>query len=190
MILKQNGKTGLSLAILLATAMAASVAHARYGFFAEVGAGLSRYDIFEDISSVPVEEEDKFFSIGGGYDFNKKLALEGGYIDLGETDIYLLGGYTLTTYADGFYFGPRLTLELSPLVGAYGRIGMFAWDAGDKDNVRFSKSVEGTDFYFGIGATFKISDRSWLMADWTRYTIQAREEFHVDTLGAKLKFDF
>jgi hypothetical protein len=191
-MLKQNSKTSLSLAILLATTMAGSAAHAaEQGLFAEVGAGLSTFDLpsYFYVPGVSVDDEDMFFSIGAGYNFNKMFAAEVGYIDLGEAEASV-PGYKATFSADGFYFGPRLTVELSPQVGAYGRVGMFAWDAGDKDNVRFSKSIEGTDFYFGIGAALRISDRGWLLADWTRYTIQAREEFHVDTLGAKFKFDF
>src|SRR5574340_1207520 len=186
----KHGKTGLSLAILLATAMAASAAYARYGFFAEVGAGLSKNDIYEDIPSVPVDDEDTFFSIGGGYDFNKKLAIEAGYIDLGEAEISPFAAYTVTFSADGFYFGPRLTFEFSPRVNAYGRIGMFDWHAKGKDNVGFSASEDGTDFYFGVGAAFRISHRGWLLADWTRYTMKGGEDVNVDAFGGKLKFDF
>jgi hypothetical protein len=84
-MLKQNSKTSLSLAILLATTMAGSAAHAaEQGLFAEVGAGLSTIDTgLDGLAGVSVDDEDMFFSIGGGYNFNKMFAVEAGYIRLG-----------------------------------------------------------------------------------------------------------
>lgn len=188
--MKEKSLSGLSAAIVLAMAMAQGPAHARYGFFADIGAGLSKNDMFDGIRSVAVDDEDAFFSVGGGYEFNNKLALEAGYVDLGEAEISPIAAYTVTSSAKGLYAGPRLTLELSPLVGAYGRVGAFAWDAEGKDNVGFSASQEGTDFYFGVGAAFRILKKSWLAAEWTRYTMKGGEDVHVDAFGAKLKFSF
>jgi OOP family OmpA-OmpF porin len=86
---------------------------------------------------VSVDDEDVFFSIGGGYNFNKMFAVEAGYTDLGEAEISVPGFYTATISTDGFYFGPRLTLELSPQFEAYGRIGLLAWDAEFNDSDGF-----------------------------------------------------
>jgi hypothetical protein len=193
-MLKQNSKTSLSLAILLATTMAGSAAHAaEQGLFAEVGAGLSTIDTgLDGLAGVSVDDEDMFFSIGGGYNFNKMFAVEAGYTDLGEAEISIPSiAYTATLSADGFYFGPRLTLELAPQFEAYGRIGMLAWDAEFNDSDGFTVSDDGTDVYLGIGAAFKISNQLSLGADWTRYMLESGgEDVDVDTFGGKLKFNF
>lgn len=188
--LKERRVIHLSAAILLAAGLAQTPAHARYGFFAEIGGGFSKNDMFEGIRSVASDDTGTFFSIGGGYDFNDKLGLEAGYVDLGEAEISPITTYTVTSSAKGLYVGPRLTLEFSRLVGAYGRAGMFAWDAEGKDNVGFSASQEGTDFYLGIGAAFRVLKKTWLAAEWTRYTMKGNEDVHVDVFGGKLKFSF
>lgn len=191
--MKQNNKTSLSLAILLATTLAATAAHsADSGFFAEVGAGMTKVDTNIDLSGMSVDDEDMFFSIGGGYSFNKMFALEAGYADLGEAEVSVPQiAYSATASADGFYFGPRLTLELAPKFEAYGRIGMFVWDGEFKDSDGYSESDDGTDIYFGIGAAYKISDQVSLGADWTRFAGESNgEDADIDTFGAKLKFNF
>lgn len=192
-MLKQNSKTSLSLAILLATTMAGSAAHAAdQGLFAEVGAGLSTIDVPSfNVPGVSVDDEDVFFSIGGGYNFNKMFAVEAGYTDLGEVSISNIFGDYATISADGWYFGPRLTVELSPQIEGYARIGMLAWESTLTSNVGFSGTDDGTDVYFGIGAAFKISNQLSLGADWTRYTMESDgEDVDVDTFGGKLKFSF
>lgn len=191
--MKQISKTSLSLAILLATTMIGSAAHAaeQSRFFIEAGVGMSSTDLGSE-PGVSVDEKDVFFSIGAGYSFNKMFAIEAGYIDLGKVKISVPAiPYTATLSADGFYFGPRLTLEISPQFEAYGRVGVLAWDAEVKDSLGFSASDDGTDVYFGIGAAYKISKQVSLGADWTRYAYEGDgEDSDVDTFGAKLKFNF
>lgn len=193
--MKQISKTSLSLAILLATTMIGSAAHAaeQSRFFVEAGVGMSSIDASLDgVPGVSADEEDVFFSIGAGYSFNKMFAIEAGYVDLGEAELSVpAAGYTASISADGFYFGPRLTLEITPQFEAYGRVGVLAWDAEAKDSDGLSESDDGTDIYFGIGAAYKISDQVSLGADWTRYALESDgEDLDVNTFGAKLKFNF
>lgn len=191
--MKQISKTSLSLAILLATTMIGSAAHAaeQSRFFVEAGVGMSSIDLGSE-PGWSVDEEDVFFSIGAGYSFNKMFALETGYIDLGEAEATETAtGDTAKVTADGFYFGPRLTLEITPQFEAYGRVGVFTWDAEVKGSDGFSASDDGTDVYFGIGAAYKISEQVSLGADWTRYTFESDgDDVDVDAFGAKLKFNF
>lgn len=193
--MKQINKTSLSLAILLATTMIGSAAHAaeQNGFFVEAGVGMSSVDTGVDgVPGLSVDEEDVSFSIGAGYSFTKMFALEAGYVDLGEVEFSVpAAAYTASLSADGFYFGPRLTLEITPQFEVYGRVGVFAWDAEFKDSLGDSGSDDGTDIYFGIGAAYKISEQVSLGADWTRYAYEdGGDDFDVDTFGAKLKFNF
>lgn len=192
--MKQNSKTSLSVAILLAATMAATAAHsADSGFFAELGVGMTKSDTgIDNVSGVSIDDNDVFFSVGGGYSFNKMFALEAGYTDLGEVEVSAPAlAYTATISADGFYFGPRLTFELAPNVEVYGRLGMFAWDVEAKDSLGTSIKEDGTDIYFGIGAAYKISDQVSLGAEWTRFTAESDgDDADMDTFGAKLKFNF
>lgn len=193
-MLKQSKQTSLSLAILLASAMACSAAQAaEQGLFLEVGAGLSQIDTgLDNILGVTVDDSDTFFSVGGGYNFNRMFALEAGYTDLGEAKISVPSwNYTATLSADGFYFGPRLTAALSNQIDGYARIGMLVWDAEFNDSDGFTGSDDGTDVYFGLGAALRISDQLSLGADWTRYMLESDgEDIDVDTFGGKLKFSF
>lgn len=191
--MKQIKKTSLNLAILLAIGMTGSSVHAaeESNLFIEAGVGKSSIDI-DGAPGVSVDEDDMSFSIGAGYSFNKMFAIEAGYVDLGEVKVSIPEiDYTATASADGFYVGPRLTLEITPQFEAYGRVGMLAWDAEAKDSNGFSVSDDGTDVYFGIGAAYKISDQVSLGADWTRYAFESDgDDADVDTFGAKLKFNF
>jgi hypothetical protein len=190
-MLKKISKTSLSLAILLT--MAGGAAHAaEQGFFAEVGAGFTTMDSgLDGVPGVSVDDEDVFFSIGGGYNFNNMFAAEAGYIDLGEASVSNIFGDKATISADGFYFGPRLTIGVTEQLDAYARIGLLAWDAEVTSNFGLSGQDDGTDVYFGIGAAWNLSPQFAVGADWTRYATESDgEDMDVDAFGAKLKFNF
>lgn len=192
-MLKQSKKTSLNLAILLAAGLAGTAAHAaEQGLFLEAGAGLSMIDVPSfNVPGVSVDDEDVFFSIGGGFNLNRMFALEAGYTDLGEVSISDIYGDYAAVSADGWYFGPRLTAELSPQIDGYARIGMLAWESTLTSNVGISGTDDGTDVYFGLGAALRISDQLSLGADWTRYMLESDgEDIDIDTLGGKLKFSF
>ena len=191
--MKKISKTGLGLAVILAIISSTAYAAEQSRFFVEAGVGMSTVDTgLDGVPGVSVDEEDVFFSIGAGYGFNKMFAIEGGYVDLGEVKASEAAtGYSASISADGFYFGPRLTFEISPQLEAYGRVGVFAWDAEGKDSDGFSASDDGTDVYFGVGAAYKISDKVSIGAEWTRYAYEDDvDDFDVDTYGSKLKFNF
>lgn len=177
-----------------ATRPAGTAAHAaEQGLFLEVGAGLSQIDTgLDNIAGVSVDDSDTFFSVGAGFNFNRMVALEAGYADLGEAEVSVpLAAYTATISADGFYFGPRLTGALSNQIEGYARVGMLVWDAEFSDSDGFAGSDDGTDVYFGLGAALKISDQLSLGADWTRYMLESDgEDLDVDAFGGKLKFSF
>lgn len=191
--MKKISKTGLGLAVMLAMMGSTAYAAEQSRFFVEAGVGMSSVDTgLDNVPGVSTDEEDVFFSIGAGYSFNKMFAIEAGYVDLGEAEVSNTAtGATASIGADGFYFGPRLTLEITPQFEAYGRVGMFAWDAEAKNSLGDSASDDGTDVYFGIGAAYKISDKVSIGAEWTRYAYEDDvDDFDVDTFGAKLKFNF
>lgn len=192
-MLKKISKTSLSLAILLTTAMAGGAAHAaEQGFFAEAGAGFSTIDTgLDGLPGVSVDDEDVFFSIGGGYNFTNMFAAEAGYIDLGEASVSNIFGDRATVSADGFYFGPRLTIAVTEQLDAYARIGLLAWDAETTSNFGVSGQDDGTDVYFGIGAAWNISPQFAVGADWTRYAAESDgQDMDMDAFGAKVKYSF
>jgi OOP family OmpA-OmpF porin len=192
--LKQNSKTSSALAILFAAAMAGGAANAaETGFFVDIGAGMSKVDVPSyDLPGLSVDDEDVYFSVGAGFNINKMFAVEAGYVDLGEVSAdYPALSLSATTSADGFYFGPRLTLEVSPQFDVYGRVGMLAWEGETTSNFGVSGEDDGTDVYFGIGAAFNFSEQVSLGAEWTRYALESEgEDLDIDTFGAKLKFNF
>lgn len=158
-------------------------------------------DVLES-NGLPLDDTDTGYSLGLGYDFNKYLAVEAGYMDVGEASIaYTNGGDSLngSVEGDGFYFGPKVSLPLTDKLAVFGKIGFFTWD-GDVAAVGTgawaaytgTASEDGTDLYFGGGVACDITETLAAKAEWTRYTFDGSNWFDtdVDFISAGLTFKF
>lgn len=162
------------------------------GFYATASVGQTRADI-EDMPGFSVDDTDTGYSLGLGYEFNKYVAFEAGYVDLGETTM-TLGAFNAAVEADGFYFGPKVSLPITDKFSVFGKVGLFAWDVDASSNFGVAASASGTDAYFGAGLAYDITDALALKAEWTRYNSVGDENTtdsaDVDFIAAGLVFKF
>lgn len=126
------------------------------GFYGTIGIQNSTLD--EDLSGLSpfgnVSDNDTSFNITAGYSFNKYIAIEGGYMDMGEIlgvstgnvtttgdfqwtlpnlDIIIPNGTTanasLDAEVDGWTLGGVFSLPVSDNFSVYGKAGYYFWDA-------------------------------------------------------------
>ena len=201
-----------ALGLAVGAALSSQAFSADSGFYADIGIGYAQADLGAT-SGVTVDDTDTSYSLGVGYNFNKNISVEGGYLKLGKASLAassLSGSYsgaTITatglaasTEVDGFYLGPVFRLPITEKVEVYGRLGAYIWEADIKASATslvyggttyaggsVSATENGTDAYYGIGLNYKLNDRIGVGMDWTRYDVVGVD---VDNLSARLKISF
>lgn len=187
------------------------------GFYAVATVGSAEYDN-DEIPGFSTDDSDTGFSAGIGYEFNKYIAVEAGYLDLGETSLngsdtvsgtlygssYTISG-TLNAEAevDGFYLGPQVSFPVTDAFDLYAKAGVFFWDLDVSAAFSGSLTYEGTvysgsgtatysddgeDLYYGLGASYDVTDTFTVRADWTRYDDVSDTD--IDYYSAGLVFRF
>jgi OmpA-OmpF porin, OOP family len=164
-----------------------------------LGGSVGKSD-FDDGNAVPdlitsgtVDGSDSGFKIFGGYQFNKNLALELAWVDLGKASYSgtflgapVTGGSVDTT---GLNFSVVGILPLNPSFELFGKIGFFTWEANARDTtggVPFSGKADGTDVSFGIGASYNINRNLSVRAEWEQF--KAVDTISLLSLGIVFKF--
>lgn len=140
-----------------------------------LGAGLAT-------TSMSLDERDTAFKLFGGYQFNRYLALEGGYFNLGKF------GYTSTTVPagtlrgqiklQGFNLDVVGTLPLSERFSAIGRVGVQMAQARDAFSgtgavqvLSPNPSKRDTHYKLGLGLQYEFSPSLLVRAEAERYRI-------------------
>lgn len=140
-----------------------------------VGASLGRSTI--DIGIIPEDPTNTAYKLFGGYRLGA-LALEGGYVDFGDTsDDYL--GAPLDINVSGLDVFGVLNLPLGP-IDLFGKVGLLFWDYEiDIASSSFTDSDTGSDSAVGIGAAIGVGS--------VRVRAEA-EIFNVDPIDKVLLF--
>ena len=121
------------------------------------------------------------FNIGGGYRFNKWLALDGGYWDFGN--------YKSDRDEDGdrekfdataWTLGGMVSVPLW-IMDFYAKAGVAFWDY---DGRNFD--ADGEDLYFGLGAAFNIGSSLDIYGEWVRFD----QDAEIDALGVGVRWTF
>jgi opacity protein-like surface antigen len=102
---------------------------------------------------------DMSFRIGGGYQLNRNIAVEGFYINYGEAEDR---GYTIE--ATALQFQGVAMLPVSPAVDLYGKLGLALWDGEACGNGCVSN--DGNDIVFGFGGAFDVSKKVAIRAEY------------------------
>jgi OOP family OmpA-OmpF porin len=140
-----------------------------------LGAGLQT-------STMSLDESDTAFKLIGGYQFNRYLAVEGGYFDLGKF------GFTSTTRPAGTLSGQiKLrgfnldlvgTLPLSERFAVIGRVGAQVARASDSFSGTGAVQILGpnpskrdTSYKVGLGLQYEVSPSFLVRAEAERYRI-------------------
>ncbi len=179
------------IALLLSGATALSVNVARAdstGFFIAGGANYAEFDSDLEDEIDWSEDLEAFFddkavgyNLGAGYRFNKWLAVDAAYWDLGEFKSDEVEGFGKLKYdATIWTVGGIVSVPLW-ILDVYGRVGAAMWDAD-------SRYIEedGTDLYYGAGVALNIFGSLDLYAEYVRFDTDNA----IDSANLGLRFTF
>ncbi|KZX60476.1 hypothetical protein A3709_11785 [Halioglobus sp. HI00S01] len=180
--------TALFLTVL-GSALSANLAHADgTGFFIAGGANWGQLDAdIEDVIDFdgPIEaifdDNAVGYNIGAGYRFNKWLAVDAAYWDLGEFDSDRLeNGQRIGFDSSIWTVGGIVSVPLW-IIDVYGRAGAAMWDVD-------SRYIEedGTDMYYGAGGAINILGSLDVYLEYVRF--DADEAIDTANLGLRWTF--
>jgi OOP family OmpA-OmpF porin len=146
--------------------------------------GLTYGDACEGIAA-QCDDDDKGFKGFGGFRFNRNLAAELGFVDLGEASSSgPLGSASIKT--DGIEIAALGILPLNPQFDLFGKVGLYRWDLSGSVPGG-TASGDGTDLVFGFGGNWQFARQLGLRAEWERFTI---DEDHINFVSLGLQFHF
>lgn len=201
---KKNLVAGLiAVSGLIAGAPAARAQDA--GFYAGIGVGRSELKDACAGITISCDDTDTGWKLFGGYQFNKYLGAELGYVDLGKATASgtILGvAVSATAKAKGWEFLGVGTLPIADKFSVYGKAGLFRWDVDVSATgvvpgfapVAVGASDKGTDFTYGIGLKYDFTKSIGARVEWQRYKDVGNDattgKSDVDLLSLGIVFKF
>lgn len=158
-----------------------------------IGLGYGSTNVKADLSALGggnIDDSTGLFKLYGGYQFNKYLALEGGYYDLAEVSVGQVGtgSNAVSGAVDMNAFGITgvATVPLTKRTRVFVRAGAAVWNA---DLIRngVTAGTDGTDALFGLGAAYSFNKTFSVTADW-EVIDSPNPEFNTFSLGFKWDF--
>ncbi len=128
-----------------------------------------------------IAEDGDAFRVGLGYDLGNDIAVEAGYLRLGE-----LGDDSLDVVTDGWTLSGRFTLPLSTSLSASARAGVFFWET-DLPFGGTNFETSGEDALLGVGLQFNATRNLTLGLDWDRIGFD-NGDVDILSFGAKFRF--
>ncbi|WP_299200765.1 porin family protein [uncultured Amphritea sp.] len=141
-----------------------------------------------DLSSIGVsveDDSDQGFKVFGGYRYNKNIAVEAFYADLGDLELWN-GSIGINSAVDGYGLSAVGLFPVSEQVDLFAKVGMFHWSNDLSSNVGYSSGDDGTDITYGIGAAYNMETVS-IRAEMERFDIGGTD---VDMISAGLSINF
>lgn len=207
--LRLIGLTGLG-ALLAAPALAQDTSH----FYGGVGAGIARSANETarttgvllpgvDTLSSSSDRNDNAYKVFGGYQFNRNIALEGGYYNLGKsrftTHTSPTGTLSGATKVEGVNLDVVGTMPFSERFAATARVG--AHQAFSKEDysgtgagagISSSTKHNNTNYKVGVGVQFEMTPSVWIRGDMERYRVKdaTGHRNNIDVASVSLVFPF
>jgi OOP family OmpA-OmpF porin len=213
-LIKASGTLGLLTLAAIAAPLAAAQGTGWYGG-ASIGRSAATIDD-ERITgglraqglvtkSISDRDHDTAYKLFGGYQFNRNIAVEGGFFDLGKF------GYTATTTPPGTLNGDiRLkglnldlvgTLPLTGKLSALARVGVNSARAQDSFSAtgaarvpytNASPSQRATNYKFGAGLAYDFTESLGMRVEAERYRINdaVGNKGHIDLVSVGLIYRF
>ena len=162
----------VALLISSATIFTASMAQAdSTGFFIAGGANYAQFDSdledeidWEDDIEAFFDDKAVGYNLGAGYRFNKWLALDVAYWDLGEfTSDDLDNGEKIKYDSSMWTVGGIVSVPLW-ILDVYGRAGATMWEADSR-----YIDEDGTDAYYGAGVALNVFRSLDLYLEYVRF---------------------
>jgi OmpA-OmpF porin, OOP family len=203
--MKQQCRSSLKGIVVLVAGLAlttvAGITHAE-GWYVGIGAGQATSDADTDgitflsgPGPISVDETDSSFKVFGGYQFNKYLGVEVGYIDMGETSATAPGPDTYKFALTGFEVAAMGTWPISEKFSLFGKLGLVSWNSDVTFNVSGiggSVSENGTDAMVGAGAQYNFTKNLGVRAEVEVFDIDEVDagagSTYIVSLGAMFRF--
>lgn len=146
------------------------------------------------------DDKDTAWKIFGGYQFNRNLGAELGYVDLGEftaSGTFLGAPATASIEAKGVELVGVGTIPFTPQLAAYGKAGIFRWDVDSSARVGAGAAAandDGTDFTFGVGLKYDFTRNLAARLEFQRYNnvgetnTTGQSDVNLWTLGVMFRF--
>lgn len=174
-------------------------------FYLVTDVGQSKLDI--DVEDYSATKTETVISLGGGYQFNKVLALEVAYRDLGDfsesaNDDLGGGDYIMSSSETGinvFQASLVAQLPLNETAAFYGRLGVGSLKAksdyeieavlnGNESSVSGSESERKTKAVFGVGFKYALNQDFALRAEYSQYAELNALTISTTTVGLTYAF--
>lgn len=156
-------------------------------FYAGLGIGQSRY---RDFSKDTGDMNSEGWKLFGGYQFNKYLALEGGYVNLNDMTA-MKGTVRTNIVTDGWALGAVVRYPVTDKFSVMGKLGgaYLLSDINTKNGAAVTVRTGDDDFdpNYGVGVSYAVYDNLSLRAEWERFD---RNKFDIDLLTAGLAVKF
>lgn len=190
----------------------ASAYAADTGFYAGASLGQSKLSDFDasDLdaelasvgitSSSSVDDTDTGWKLFAGYRFMKYFAVEGAYVNFGEATAHSIitapsaGTVDTTAEADAWTLSALGILPLNEKFSLFARVGLNIWDAevsatgtGGGGSASFSDDADGTDWVYGVGAAYDITQNLSVRGEWERYDL---DDTDLDLLSVGVSWRF
>jgi len=174
------------------------------GFYLGGAVGQSRLKDACEGLTIACDEKDTGWKVFAGYQFNRYLGIEGGYVDLGKASASgTITGVGVTGNAEvkGWELLGVGTLPIANNFSAYGKVGFFRWDLDVSATavvpgfaVSTSASDDGTDMTFGVGLKYEFTRNVAARLEWQRYNdiggsnTGGKSDVDLFSLGVVFKF--
>ena len=165
------------------------------GFYGGVGAGVSRTDLNGTGVTGSTDKRDSAWKLFGGYQFNRNIAVEGGYVDMGKASVAGPQGFA-SAESNAWQIGAVGSLPLSQQFAFTGKLGVARASTdsiGVVNGVAFAGTQHHTAPTYGLGMRYDLSQNVALRGDWDRYRIEngafgGKSDSDLFTVGAQFKF--
>lgn len=147
------------------------------GYYSDVNSGID----VDDIEDLNFDDSSFAYNLDIGWRFNKWLAIDAGYWDLGNYKSELEDFDRKQSFdVQALTLGGMVSVPLW-ILDVYGRGGLAYWDF-DGRNI----DADGTDPYYGLGVALNIGGSLDLYLEWVRFDL----ETDVDTAGLGVRWTF
>ena len=200
------GRTVMAILGVAAVAAAAPAAaqDAKFSrFYLGGSVGLAQYSNFCDTSRTGIttscEDTDTAARVFAGYRFNRNLALEVGYADLGLANaLTTVNGPQLPvrTRVTGWDYSGVLSFQVAGNLSGFGRLGAYTMRSATDTYVENAPTVSAgetnTGFTYGLGAGYDLGFLG-IRVEWQRYLnvgggTTGEDDIDVLSAGVLLRF--
>lgn len=165
------------------------------GFYGGVGAGVGRTDVDVGGISGSTDKRDNAWKLFGGYQFNRYIAVEGGYVNLGKASVAGPQGFA-TLDSNAWQVGAVGSLPLNQQFALTGKLGLARTNtdaSGSVGGIPFAGSGHDTAPTYGLGMRYDLTRTVALRGDWDRYRVNnggigGKSDSDLFTVGAQFKF--